>query len=93
MSTSNKKTIIPLQQPNTTRTITNSSSSLASKANPQQTTNSTLLNLSATPFIPVGLRDKKNTTENDNNTHQKLYTGMYVGNYGAMYNNLMMNTG
>ena len=89
MSTSNKKTIIPLQQPNTTRT-SSSSSALASKANPQQTTNNTLLNLSATPFIPMQLR--KNTTENDNNTHQKLYTGMYVGNYGAMYNNLMMNT-
>jgi hypothetical protein len=88
MSTSNKNTIIPLQQPNTT-----SSSLLASKANPQLTTNNNLLNLSATPFIPVELRDKKNTTENDNNnTHQKFYTGMYMGNYGSMYNNHMIHT-
>ena len=94
MSTSNKNTIIPLQQPNTTTSNTSSSSSslLASKANPQQITNNTLLNLSATPFIPVGLRDKKNTTENDNNTHQKFYTGMYVGNYGPMYTNHMIHT-
>ena len=85
MSTSNKKTIIPLQQPNTT------SSTLTSKANPQQTANN-ILNLSATPFIPMGLRDKKNTTDNGNNTHQKFYTGMYVGNYGQMYNSHVIHT-
>ena len=86
MSTKDKKTNIPLQQTNTPLTARGITSS---KGNPPQTANN-ILNLSATPFIPIGLRDKKNTTENDNTSYQKFQTGMCIGSYPHLYNNHML---